>query len=283
MIPAILTSGIAMGCVYGLVAIGFSLIFRAQGLINFAQGEMLTIGALTGYTAIVSLQLPYFFGVIVSVVVGGLVAVGIETFVYAPIRKKEAVTSARSVFATIAMLIILPNGAKTIWGSDALSYPEKGSIIQFGNIGIASHYLLVVGVAAVVMIGLTLVLFKTKVGLAMRAFADNAITASLMGIVGKQVSNMTSFLAGSLGAVGGVLLAQIYFASFELGGFGLKAFAAATLGGLGSVQGAIVGGLLLGVFETVVSITISAAYKDAIVFAMLIALLLFKPKGIFKA
>jgi branched-chain amino acid transport system permease protein len=116
----------------------------------------------------------------------------------------------------------------------------------------------------------------------MRAFADNAVTASLMGILGRQVSNITSFLAGSLGAVGGVLLAQIYFASFDLGGFGLKAFAAAILGGLGSVPGAIIGGLILGVFETAVSITISAAYKDAIVYAMLIAVLLFKPTGILK-
>jgi branched-chain amino acid transport system permease protein len=133
MLVAMLTSGIAMGCVYGLVAIGYSLIFRAQGLINFAQGEMLTIGALAGYTAIVSLKMPYFLGVTVSIIVGGLVAVGIETFIYAPIRKKEAVTSARSVFATIAMLIILANGAKAIWGSDALSYPDVGSIVPLSS------------------------------------------------------------------------------------------------------------------------------------------------------
>jgi branched-chain amino acid transport system permease protein len=282
MLVDMLTTGLAIGCVYGLVAIGYSLIFRAQGLINFAQGEMLTIGALVGYTAIVSLKIPYFLGVLVSVVVGGLVAVGIETLIYAPIRRKEAVTSARSVFATIAMMIILANGAKAIWGSDALTYPEQGSIIQLGTVGIASYYFLVMGVTAVAVIALTIILFKTKVGLAMRAFAADAVTASLMGILGKRVSNMTSFLAGGVGAVGGVLLAQIYFASFELGGFGMKAFAAAILGGLGSVPGAMVGGLILGVFETAVSITISAAYKDAMVYGMLIAVLLFKPTGIFK-
>ena len=116
----------------------------------------------------------------------------------------------------------------------------------------------------------------------MRAYADDASTASLMGIVGGKVTNVTSFVSGALGAVGGILLAQIYYASYGLGGFGVKAFAAAILGGLGSVSGAVVGGLLLGLFETLVSITISAAYKDAIVFAAFIALLLFKPSGIFK-
>jgi len=282
MLVDVLTTGISIGCVYGLVAIGYSLVFRAQGLINFAQGEMLTIGALTGYTAIVTLHIPYFFGVLLAIIAGGLVGMGIETLIYAPIRRKEAVTSPRSVFATIAMMIILANGSKAIWGSDALCYPERGSIIQFGDAGIASYYFLVVGVTAVAVIFLTLILFKTKMGLAMRAFAADSTTASLVGILGKLVSRMTAFLAGGLGAVGGVLLAQIYFASFDLGSFGLKAFAAAILGGLGSVPGAIIGGLILGVFETAVSITISAAYKDAIVFGMLIAVLLFKPTGIFK-
>ena len=282
MLVDVLTTGISIGCVYGLAAIGYSLIFRAQGLINFAQGEMLTVGALTGYTAIVTLRLPYFLGALLAIVAGGLVSVAIETFIYAPIRKKEAVTSARSVFATIAMMIIIANGSKAIWGSDALSYPERGSIIQFGDVGIASYYFLVLGVTAVAVLFLSLILYKTKIGLAMRAFAADAVTASLVGVMGKFVSRTTAFLAGGLGAIGGVLLAQIYFASFELGGFGLKAFAAAVLGGLGSVPGAIVGGLILGVFETAVSITISAAYKDAIVFGMLIAVLLFKPTGIFK-
>lgn len=282
MIVAIVINGIAMGCIYGLVALGFSLIFRAMGLINFAQGEMLTVGALTGFSMIVSLKLNYFLGVIIAMAVGGLVALAIERLVYAPIRKHESVTSARSVFATIAMLIIIANGAKAIWGSDAYSYPPMGSVIRVGSMGIASNYFLVIGATAVVMFLLNFFLYRTKAGLAMRAYADDADTASLMGIVGGRVANVTSFLSGVVGAVGGVLLAQIYYASYNLGGFGLKAFAAAILGGLGSVPGAVIGGLLLGLFETLVSITISTAYKEAIVFAAFIALLLFKPSGIFK-
>ncbi len=282
MILAIIINGIAIGCIYGLVALGFSLIFRAMGLLNFAQGEMLTVGALTGFSMIVSLNLPYFLGAIIAIVVGGMVAVGIERFVYAPIRKKEDVTSPRSIFATIAMLIIIANGAKAIWGSDAYSYPTIGTVIQLGSMRIASNYLLVIAITALVMVLLNFILYKTKVGLAMRAYADDAATASLMGVLGSKVANATSFLSGALGAIGGVLLAQIYYASYSLGGFGLKAFAAAILGGLGSVPGAVVGGLILGLFENFVAITISTAYKDAIVFAAFIVLLLFKPSGIFK-
>lgn len=282
MIGAILITGIAMGCVYGLVALGFSLIFRAMGLINFAQGEMLTIGALVGFTAIVSLHLPYFLGVLIAIVFGGVVSLVIERFIYAPIRKKEDVTSHRSVFATIAMLIIIPNGAKAIWGSDAFSYPTIGSYIKVGSMGIASNYLIVIAVTAVIMVVLNFILYRTKLGLTMRAYADDPATASLMGVVGQRVANMTSFLAGALGALGGVLLAQIYYASYNLGGFGLKAFTAAILGGLGSVPGAVIGGILLGLFENFVSFTITTAYKDAIVFGSFIVLLLFKPSGIFK-
>jgi len=271
-----------MGCVYGLVALGFSLIFRAMGLINFAQGEMLTVGALIGFSMIVSLHLPYFLGVLIAIAFGGLVSLVIERFIYAPIRKKEDVTSARSVFATIAMLIIIPNGAKAIWGSDAFSYPPMGSYIKLGSVGIASNYLLVIAITAVIMVVLNFILYRSKLGLAMRAYADDAATASLMGVVGGRVANMTTFLAGALGALGGVLLAQIYYASYNLGGFGLKAFAAAILGGLGSVPGAVLGGIMLGLFENLVSFTITTAYKDAIVFGCFIVLLLLKPSGIFK-
>lgn len=283
MIPSMIINGIAMGCIYGLVALGFSLIFRAMGLINFAQGEMLTIGALTGFSMIISFQLPYVLSAFIATIVGGLVAVAIELFVYAPLRRKEGVTSPRSVFATIAMLIIIANGAKAIWGSDAYSYPPIGHVIRVGETNIGSTYLLVIAVTAAVMVVLNAFLFRTKIGLAMRAYADDAATASLMGVIGKNVAVMTAFLSGVLGALGGVLLAQIYYASYALGGFGLKAFAAAILGGLGSVSGAVVGGLILGLFETFVSISISTAYKDAIVFAVFIALLLFKPSGIFKS
>ena len=276
-------SGIAMGCIYGLVALGFSLTFRAMGLINFAQGEFLTIGALVGYSSIVALHLPYPIGIIIGLLGGGIVAVLIDQLIYAPLRRRDGVESHRAVFATIAMLIIVGNSAKAIWGSDPLSYPEVGSIVEIGGVGVATSSLLVVGVAAVVMILLNLVLFRTSLGIAMRAYADDASTASLMGIVGRRVALMTSYLSGALGALGGVLLAQIYYASFDLGVFGLKAFAAAILGGLGSVSGAVLGGLLLGLFEVLVSVFISTAYRDAIVFSLIIAVLLIAPMGLFKS
>jgi branched-chain amino acid transport system permease protein len=212
-----------------------------------------------------------------------MVSLAIDRFIYAPIRSKEGVASYRAVFATIAMLIIISNGAKAIWGSDALSYPQLGSVLKIGNFSVASTYIRVIVVTAIVMIGLNLILFRTKMGLAMRAYADDPSTASLMGIVGGRVAGSTSFLAGALGAVGGVLLAQIYYASYNLGSFGLKAFAAAILGGFGSIVGAVVGGLILGVFENLVSITISTSYKDAVVFTVFIAVLLLKPSGIFKS
>ncbi len=283
MLFAIIVNGIALGCIYGLVALGFSLIFRAMGLLNFAQSEMLSLGALVGFSVIVTLGQPYIVGVVVAVIVGGGVSLAIERLVYAPIRMKEGVASSRSVFATIAMLIIISNGAKAIWGSDAFSYPQVGSVLKWGGFSVSTTYLLVIAVTAVVMVGLNLILFRTNMGLAMRAYADDASTASLMGIEGVKVAGATSFLAGALGAVGGVLLAQIYYAAYDLGSFGLKAFAAAILGGFGSIIGAVVGGLIIGVFENLVAITISTAYKDAIVFMVFIAVLLFKPSGIFKA
>lgn len=282
MLLAVLINGLVLGCIYSLVALGYSLSYRAMGLLNFAQGEMITVGALVGYTMIVVVKIPYSLGIIVAILIAGLLAVAIERLVYSRLRKKEDVSSPRSIFVTIGMMIIIANGAKFIWGSNPLSYPEKGIILKLGSVSINSQYLLVAFITALVMICLNLILFRTKIGIAMRAVADDAGTASLMGIGSKLISNVTSFLSGALGAVAGVLLAQIFYASFDLGVFGLKALAAAILGGFGSILGAALGGIILGIIETTVSVGITSEYKDAIVFALLIGILLFKPTGMFK-
>jgi branched-subunit amino acid ABC-type transport system permease component len=273
--------GLAIGVIYGLIALGFSMIIRAMDLVNFAQGEMMMIGALVGFTMVTRLALPYPLVLILCIGVTAVAGVVMERVAYRPLRLRRA-PMVNLLIATIGMSILLKNAAIPIWGSEPLRYPPVFGArpIILGNLVIPAYVPPVLITGLVLVILLNLFFQRTRTGIAMRASAQDPTTARLMGISVDRMISYTFAIASGLGGAAGVLLAPIFFAAFNMGDIGIKSFVAATIGGLGNLPGAIVGGLVLGLLETLGAALISSAYKDAIAYGTLIVLLLFLPQGI---
>jgi branched-chain amino acid transport system permease protein len=273
--------GLAIGSIYALVAIGFSMIYRATGLLHFAHPDLMMIGGMVGYTLATRTALP----MPVLFVVSGLTVAGLSYLIdrvgFRPMRRQGA--SLNLVIATIGWSIILVNVAIFVWGTAPLSYPEpylpKGTSV--GGVVIVPQNLVMVGVGLAAMVALHLFFTRTVVGQALRATAENPVAAQLMGIPVERMMALTFLLSGFLAGGAGVLVASIVYANFDLGLIGIKSFAAAVLGGFGHVGGAMVGGLLLGVVETIGAFYVSSAYKDIIAYTLLIVVLLLRPQGIF--
>ncbi len=275
--------GLAIGCIYSLVALGISMIIRATEIQHFAQGELLMIGAFAGLSSIWLGSLPFILVLLVGMVGGGVVAAIIEIVAYRPLRTRS-VPLINVIIATLAVSIVLQNGARLIWGSEPLRYPALFSSAGVSVLGapVAPQMIWIVALGLTMMVALQLFFRFTRLGLAMQAAAQDPQTAQLMGISVTRVATVTFAIAGLMAGGAGVLLGSLFFASFAMGfGVAIKAFVAATLGGLGSVTGAMVGGLLFGLIETFGALVISTAYKDALGMIVLIAVLLLAPSGLF--
>ena len=273
--------GIAIGCIYSLIALGFSMIIRAMGLLNFAHGEVMMLGAMFGVTAMLGIRLPYWAAIVAVLLGCAAVGVFLEWIVFRPLRRNRAPMD-NMIIATVGLGIFLQNVAILVWGAEPVRYPLKyGDPFILGPVRVPAHNLWVLGVGVAAMALLQLFFARTKTGIAMRASAFNPVTARLMGIPVDRMNLYTFAIGSALAGLAGVLLAPLLYASFDMGSVGLKAFAAACLGGFGSVPGAIVGGLVLGVGETLAAFFISSSFQDAIAFMLLITLLLFMPSGLF--
>jgi branched-chain amino acid transport system permease protein len=281
MFGATLLSGLAIGSVYSLIAIGFSLIFRATGLINFAQGEMATIGALVGYSLVSEVGLPFLGAFPIVMLTGALASLAIERLVLRPMRH-SGVPEVNMVIATVGLILIISHGAKLIWGAQALSYTEglASGIVRMGHVVISLQNVAIFALGLGLMLALHLFLHRTRAGRGMRAAATDPLMASLSGIDVNRARSVTAAFSGALGAAAGALLAPMYYASYDTGFIAFKAFCAAVLGGFGHIPGAMIGGILVGEIETLGAIYISSEYKDAIVYGLLIVLLLVRPSGI---
>lgn len=278
-----LVGGLAIGCVYSLVALGFSMIVRSSGILHFAQGEMLMIGAMAGLSALWAGALPFWALILLGMIAGGLAGAVIEVGVYRPLRKLR-VHHVNLVIATLGVSIVLQNAARLVYGSEPLPYPPVfgNTGLQLGSITVSPQLIVITFVGLTFMILLQLFFKCTRLGVAMQAAAQDPDTARLMGISVRRVTTLTFAISGAMAGAGGVLLGVLFFASFNMGFVvGIKGFVAATLGGLGSVPGAMVGGLLFGVIETYAGMIISTSYKDAVGMAVLIAILLLAPGGLF--
>lgn len=274
--------GLAIGCIYSLIGLGFTMIIRATGILHFAQGEVVMLGAMFGLTAYFVLPLPFIAMMVVGMALGGLAAVAIELGVYRTLRVRR-VPLMNIIIATVGMSILLQNGAQLVWGSEPIAYPKLFSADSYvlGPARIAPQYMWIIVLGVVMMVFLQLFLSFTRTGRAMQAAAQDPDTAQLMGINLTRTTAYTYGIAGILGGGGGVLLGSLFYASFNMGFLpGIKAFVAATLGGLGSIGGAMVGGILFGLIETFAAISISTAYKDAVGMILLILILLAWPQGL---
>jgi branched-subunit amino acid ABC-type transport system permease component len=274
--------GLAIGCIYSLIALGISMIIRATDILHFAQGEMLMIGSMMGLSAYWMHGMPFVLVLLAGTLGGGLISVAIEYFIYRRLRLRR-VSLINIMISTLGVSIVLQNVARLVWGSEPMRYPtlfaSKGLV--FAGFTVSPQLVWIVVLSALIMGGLIIFFRYTSLGIAMQAAAQDPDTARLMGVNVDRTTTYTFALSGMMAGSAGVLLGSLFFASFNMGFMtGIKAFVAATLGGLGSVAGAMIGGLIFGIIETFSGMLISTAYKDAVGMVVLIAILLFMPSGL---
>lgn len=279
----LLISSLVIGSVYGLIALGYSLIYKASGLLTFVQGDLLTLGAFLGVTFFAVLKLPFFLSLILTVGCGFLVGMAIEKFVIRRLLDRK-VMIIYVVLSTIALSYIIQNGSMLVFGTKTKYFPTIFSIpcIKLGDISIQMESLVCILVSLCCMLILHLFMSKTKLGTAMRAASMDRIAAEARGINVSLTTGLTWGLAAGFAALGGMLIGPVFGVYSTLGAtIGKKASASAVAGGYGNMYGAIVGGLLLGIVETLAAGYISSEYKDMISYIILLLFLLLRPTGIF--
>lgn len=270
-----------LGSVYALLALGYTMVYGIIKLINFAHGDIYMLGAYFGYFFIKVLHLNFFIALILAMAVSAIIGVVIEYIAYRPLRHSPRIAV---LISALGISFLLENGMTYLYGSDQRSFPQAIKTVQYHFYGIqVSNIQLIIAVTSIVlMLLLTYIVKNTKMGRAMRAVSADQDAASLMGININHTISFTFAIGSALVAAGGVLIGLYYNSIDPLMGMtpGLEAFVAAVLGGIGIIPGAAVGGWLIGILETMVQATAFSDYKDAIVYAMLIVILLIKPTGI---
>ena len=270
--------GLTIGAIYALVALGFSLIYRTIGLVNFAQGGLLMLGAYVGAILLDAAGIPFPLAVLAAVVVIGALGLAMERL----LRPLERGDLMMMVLATLGLDIVFANSAIVLFGSEGMSVavPVVGEPIQIAGVTMTRYSLVVIGSMILIALGLNAFLNRTKTGLGMRAIAINRDIALVFGVNANWMNNLALGIGAGIAAAGGVLIAPILYVTPQLGAsVGISGFAAAILGGLGNLPGAIVGGLAFGVFQSVVSVYLPA-YVNAIAFVIFVLVLLVRPWGI---
>lgn len=280
MIIQLVISGLAMGIIYGLIAMGMVLIFRAVGIMNFAQGEFLMLGGYITYTFNQILGLNIVISLILACICMGFVGVIFMRTTYWPLKKAQAKAI---VVSAMGASIVLKEGARLIWGAIPLNLDKViDGTLKIGSTSIRWQYIVIIIVAIVLMILVYLLLEKTFIGNIMQATAQDQYMSSLVGVPVIVSIGLTFALSAMVTGICGGLISPIFFLTNTMGATsGSKAFAAIVIGGFGSVQGAIVGGLIVGLVEQFGGYFISSTYQLVIIYVVLIAFLMFKPNGLF--
>lgn len=278
-----LINGVSIGAVYAIIALGYTMVYGIAKMLNFAHGDVIMVGAYISYCVTSYMGLPAVVGILVAMAVCTLLGILIEGLAYKPLRG----TSSLAVLITaIGVSYFLQNAAQLIWGSAPKNY---ASIVTFaplklfsGRLTITGEVIITILASVVIMVGLTLFTSKTRMGKAMRAVSEDRDAAQLMGINVNRTISMTFAIGSALAAIAGVLLCSTVPTLQPTTGSmpGIRAFTAAVFGGIGSIPGAMLGGILLGVIETFSKAYLSTQFSDAIVFLVLILVLLVKPAGL---
>ena len=278
-----LINGISLGSVYAIIALGYTMVYGIAKMLNFAHGDVIMVGAYICYCAMSYLGLPPILGLILAMVVCTVLGMVIERLAYKPLRQAGSLAV---LITAIGVSYFLQNAAQLIWKSDPKIFPSVVDLPALklfgGELVISSVSIVTVLACIVIMIALTLFTGKTKLGKAMRAVSEDKGAAQLMGINSNSTISLTFAIGSALAAIAGVLLCSAYPSLTPTTGSmpGIKAFTAAVFGGIGSIPGAMLGGILLGIIEIFSMAYISTQFSDAIVFAVLIVVLLIKPTGL---
>ena len=276
-------NGMYIGAIYAVIALGYTMVYGIAKMLNFAHGDVIMVGAYISYSITSALGLGVIPGILAAMVVCTLLGILIEGLAYKPLRG----TSSLAVLITaIGVSYFLQNGAQLIWGPANISFDHILNVkpLSFfdGRVLVSAEAFLTLVVAVLVMVGLTLFVNKTKMGKAMRAVSEDRAAAQLMGINVNRTISVTFAIGSALAAIAGVLLCSKVSSVYPTVGAmpGIRAFTAAVFGGIGSIPGAMLGGMLMGLIETFGSAYIDILPSDAIVFIVLIIILLVKPAGL---
>ena len=277
-----LLNGLTLGSTYALIALGYTMVYGILFFINFAHGDIYMVGAYIGFFAITKTNFSIVPAILISMVVTGLLGMLVEKLAYKPLRHAPRISV---LITAIGVSFFLEYTSMYFVSPTPRTFPAvfDSVAINIGPLVINGQQMLILGITCVLMVLLTYIVQKTKIGKAMRAASFDTETAQLMGIDSDRVISITFGIGSALAAVAGVLVGVYYNSIDPLMGImpGLKAFVAAVLGGIGILPGAVAGGIILGVVEALVSGFLSSTFRDAAAFAILILVLLFKPSGLF--
>ncbi|HVO13962.1 MAG TPA: branched-chain amino acid ABC transporter permease [Alphaproteobacteria bacterium] len=276
-----LVSGITIGSIYALVGLGFAMIYNASNVINFAQGEFVTIGGMATVSLMAGTGLPLILAAPVAIMIAALVGLALEKFAVEPARNADVITL---IIITIGASIFIRGGIEVLLGKDFHRLPafSGDAPIMVGGAAIQPQSLWVIGALVLVVAALRWFFERTRLGKALLATSHNRLAAQLVGINVRTILLISFGLSAALGALAGIMTAPITLTRYDVGiMLGLKGFCAAILGGLGSSFGAVAGGLALGIAEAMAAGYVSSGYKDAVAFIIILAVLFFRPTGFF--
>ena len=278
-----LVNGLAVGSIYALISLGYTMVYGTIKLINFAHGDVYMMGAFIGYFAVMVLKLNVFLALLVAMVACAILGVVIERVAYKPLRNSTRVAA---LITAIGVSYLLENAMSYFFGAESRPFPSDfgtETITLFGDVSVNGKQILIFGITVLLMALLQFIVRYTKMGKAMRAVAVDEQAAQLMGIDVDGVISFTFALGSALAGIAGVLVGVYYNTISTTMGItvGLKAFVAAVLGGIGSIPGAMVGGYLIGLLETMVSFFGYSPYRDGVVYFLLFIILIVLPAGLF--
>ena len=275
-----LINGISLGSVYALIVLGYTMVYGIAKMLNFAHGDIIMVGAYAVVTSVLTLGMPPLVAILISIAICALLGITVEFLAYRPLRQAPPLAV---LITAIGVSYLLQNLALLIYGSEQKAFPVLFTIpsVELGGVYIDGITIATMAVTAIIMVGLSLFINRTRMGKAMRAVSEDMDAARLMGINVNSTISFTFAVGSALAGIGSVLYCCSYPQATPTMGsmLGLKAFVAAVLGGIGSIPGAMIGGIAIGLCECFVSAIGLSAWKDAVTFAILIIVLLFKPTG----
>jgi branched-chain amino acid transport system permease protein len=276
----LLISGISQGCVYGLIALGFVLIYKATEMVNFAQGDMMMLGAYVAFTYVNVAGLPFYLAFIATVLTMAAIGAVIERIVLRPMIGEPPFAV---LMITIGLGFILRAFAGAVWGTDtkAISNPFTGGVANIGGASIGYENLAIIIGTAILCAALYGFFRFTRLGVAMQAASQNQLAAYYVGIPVKRIYSLVWAMSAAIAAIAGILVAPVNLIEPVMGFIGVKAFAAAIVGGFGSLPGAIVGGLIVGIVEQFAGLYLPTGFGETSAYVILIVMLFLRPEGIF--